>query len=368
MKKVMMIVTLFIMQSVIAEEIMEKRTVYFVVLAGGSGQRLWPLSRKERPKQLLSIGDNKTLLEQAIDRIELCADYEKKVWVTTTQNHEKNIRACAGNQVDHICVEPGARNTAPAILFTCLEIYQRDPDALVVFLPADPFIPEKDYPLFAQYLSSAINFVSAQDAIALLGVKPTYPATGYGYIEYIDQQIKKDLFKVKTFHEKPSLDVAQNYIKRESMLWNIAIFCSATSFLIEEFRRYAPDVYDAVCAARNAQALYDVVPSISIDFAVIEKSMATWVLPVDFDWYDVGNVGVFLSIKQEQGTLESNLIEINSANNLVDVPDRLVALVGVDNLCVVQTNDALLITKKDDAEQVKAVVNTLKQHQKNGYL
>ncbi len=354
----------------ISKEIMKTEHVYFVVMAGGNGDRLWPLSRKHCPKQLLAIDAKKTLLEQSLDRVRPLTESNEQLWVVTTENHTKAVKEVVGDSVGHILVEPGARNTGPAILYSCLVLSHIAPDAVVVFLPADPFIPPSDSEKFTACLQRAVHFAKAHASIALLGVKPLYPATGYGYIEY-DTTItdsKTDLFKVKTFHEKPSHSLAQSYVQQSSMLWNIGMFCGRVSVFIDEFKRAAPELFDCVKKYREQKKAYHEVPSISVDYAVMERSNNVWVVPADFTWCDVGNIGIFLSLKQEHQGVGNNLIQVDSRNNLVDVPGKLVALVGVDDLCVVQTENALLITKRDEAEKVKSVVTHLRKENMNEYL
>lgn len=350
------------------EDVVSRPNVYYVILAGGSGQRLWPLSRKATPKQLLSLGSEASLLDQAISRI-LMLTYEDFIWVSTTKEHEKSIRdSLSSRSIGNISVEPGSRDTGAAILLNCFEIYEKDPDAVIVFLPADPFIPSRDNKKFADYLQNAINFVSSHRKITLLGVEPTYPATGYGYIEYDDNDHVKGPFEVLKFREKPSAEVAQQYLEKGNMLWNISIFCAQASVFLEEFKLYAPEIYYGVQAYRKGEKLYEKIKAESIDYAVMEHSKNVCVLPVDFSWCDVGNIEVFLSLKQQYNTLDNNFIAIDSHNNLVDVPKKLVALVGVEDLCIVETEDSLLITKRDKAERVRSIVKLLKSSRFDSYL
>jgi mannose-1-phosphate guanylyltransferase len=338
--------------------------LYCVFLAGGNGERLWPLSRQHKPKQLLPVGENQSLLDQAIERVRTLTNQEN-IWISTTKQHAPAIDRMVGDHVGNILSEPGARNTGPAILLSCFEIYKKDPQAIVVFLPADPFIPTKDNNKFAQFLEHAIDFVATHDHITLLGVKPTYPATGYGYIEFdqgnnVDNQVPS---KVKKFHEKPSLDLAQQYVDSGSMLWNIGVFCAKVSVFLNEFKTHAPEIYAGVSDYLENKISYDDVKSDSIDYAVMEKSKNVSVLPVDFAWCDVGNIEVFLSIKEEYGALsKEKIVQTDSNNNLIDVPNKLVALVGVKNLCIIETDEVLLIANRQDAEKVRAIVKTLKSN------
>ena len=349
---------------------MEKRNIYFVILAGGNGTRLWPLSTRKCPKQLLVLAHGKTLLEQTIQLVRCCNTISTNVLVSASSNHAPRIDEAVGSLVDQIVIEPSARNTGPAILYNCLRIYETDPDAIVLFLPADSYIPKEDSVQFAEAVQNAFDFVTAQDAIGLLGVRPTHPATGYGYIEYLSETADQmtGLSRVKKFHEKPDSEIAQEYIKSNTMLWNIGMFCGKASVFLNEFKQYAPELYRAVFDSMYHNGSFDDAPSISIDYALIERSQSTWVLPVDFSWCDVGNVGTFLALKRKEGGLLEKLLKHNASNNLVDVPDKLVALVGVNDLCVVQTKDVLLIAHANESENVRAIVKQLKEQEWDEYM
>lgn len=332
---------------------------YGVVLAGGSGERLWPLSRKNKPKQFLALGSEKTLLEQSIERLYTVIERDC-VWLVTSENHKNRVEDVVGQSLGNLVVEPVGRNTGPAILLTCLQLCAHDPEAIVVFVPADAFIPQSSMRDVENALRKAIEFVSVHDVIALFGVMPTHAATGYGYIEY-ELENALSLPRVKSFHEKPSREIAARYIQKPNMLWNIGMFAARARVIIDEFKKNAPQLYDDVMAYAAHTKKYDALASISIDYAVIEKSDNVHVLPVSFSWCDVGNLEVFLSLKKQSQIMGGNAIEIDAHNNLVEVPNKLVALVGVDDLCVVETPDALLITKRSEAEKVRAVVAKLRQ-------
>jgi mannose-1-phosphate guanylyltransferase len=343
---------------------------YFVILAGGGGERLWPLSTHNKPKQLLVAGQQYTLLEQAINRVKSLAPKEN-IWVSTTAQHEHAIKKAVGSKIGLVLAEPGARDTGPAILLNCFEIYKKNPEALVVFLPADPFIPESDAALFAHSLETAIAFSRDHDHITLLGVKPTYPATGYGYIEYASDDANADELqpcKVKRFREKPSADVAQQYLEAGNMLWNIGMFCGKVSVFMHEFKQEAPDIFDSMVRYIKGEGTFDQIKADSIDYAVMEKSHNISVLPVSFSWCDVGNLEIFLTIKEQHGVREQNCITVQSKNNLIDVPGKLVALIGVEDLCIVETEHALLLAKRGEAEKVRAIVKQLKQGARTDYL
>lgn len=339
---------------------MYEEHLYCVLMAGGSGTRLWPLSRESRPKQLLPMCSDATLLEQAIDRIAplVC---KERIWISTTAQHEKNIVDAVGHVVGAVIAEPGSRNTGPAMLLCAMQIYQQDPDAIIVFLPADAFIPQRDSKKFREFIVHAIDYAAQEDELVLLGVQPSYPATGYGYIEFDKQAREQAPYPVKHFREKPSLEVAERYVEQGNYLWNISIFCAKAAVFMNEFKEHASAMFAGVESYVKGQSAYQSVVADSIDYAVVERSKRICVLPVDFNWCDVGNIEVFLSLKQQYNTLDAKFIAYDAHRNLVDVPGKLVALVGVDDLCIVEVDDALLITKRKDAENVRYIIKLLKQ-------
>jgi len=331
--------------------------VYCVLLAGGNGERLWPLSTHSKPKQLLTLGGTKTLLEQAVERAQHLVCNER-IFVSTTEHHAALIKATLGNSFGGVIVEPVARNTAPAFLLSCLEIYKKDPDAVVVFAHADAFIPKVEP--YVEFLHHAIDFAQTSDRITLLGLRPTYPATGYGYIGYHKTELSAP-FPVTSFKEKPSEVIAREYVQSGTMLWNIGIFCARVEIFLQQFQEHAPEVYAGVTAYCAGTRSYDQIPAASVDCAVMEKSDRISVLPVDFVWYDVGNVEVFLTLQEQFSDARNTVIAIDAHNNLVDAGGIPVALVGVDDLCVVRTDQALLITKRGDSEKVKLALQEFKR-------
>jgi len=340
------------------------KDVYFIILAGGNGTRLWPLSRREKPKQFIAVGTKETLIDQAIDRISSLVPKEN-IWISTTKEHAENITRYAGNKIGNIVVEPGLRNTGPAILLGCMELYKHNPNASVIFLPADPFISNPE--TFISYVKQAINFTLTHDHITLIGLKPTYPATGYGYIEANKTQSNAP-YPVKAFHEKPSLDVAKQYVQKDTMFWNAGMFCGKTSVFIDEFKKEAPEIFEGVSEYMLGKGDYNDVKSDSIDYAVMEKSKNIYVLPATFPWCDVGNIAIFLDIQKKHKQLDTSMIQVDAKNNLVKTNNKLVALVGIDNLCVVETDDVILVARHDQTEKVKEVVNLLKKTNMQKYL
>lgn len=333
----------------------DSRHCHCVILAGGSGERLWPLSRTNKPKQLLAIENQKTLLEQTIERMQSVIQQEN-IWICTTAHHVQATE----HLVKHTIVEPAARNTAPALLLSCLKIYEQDPEAIVFFVPADSFIPHDEYDVFARYVEHILDFVAQEHRIALLGIKPTFAATGYGYIQYNAQGYAP--YPVTLFHEKPSQEQAQEYIQKDALLWNSGMVCAQVNVFIEEYKHVAPNLYHTMAEYLQSSGAYHDIAAESFDRAVLEKSNKLSVLPADFSWCDVGTIEMFLSLKKEyQKTNHTNVVAIESSNNLIDAQHSLVALVGVHDLCIIQSGHVLLIVRRKDAEKIRALVATLKQ-------
>lgn len=345
------------------------QNVYFVILAGGSGERLWPLSRETLPKQLLTIGQGKTLIEQAIDRISPLAPSHKNIWISTTQDYADAIAAHIGDRIGKIIVEPVSRNTGASILYCCYLLQQHDPNARVIFLPADAFIPAQENQIFRIHVQQHIQAISTHDLITLSGVKPTHSSSRYGYIEFDVHECKNsELHKITKFHEKPTQAVAEYYLHINNMLWNIGMFAAQVSVFIDTFKKTAPTLFACIDAYRKGNGAYETAPNISIDYAVIEQATNVWVIPAQFTWCDVGNIDTFLTLQERYGKKAKKLIEIDATNNLIQTPDTFVAIVGISDICVVQTDDILLITTREKTDLVKNIVHQLKQEKTQEYL
>ncbi len=336
------------------------KDIYFVILCGGSGTRLWPLSRKYRPKQLLPFIDNKSLLEQTIDRVASIAQSKKNILLVTTEDQAKLISKKIIDKVGKIIKEPAQRNTGPAILYSALKIESKYNNCTVVVLPADHYIP--DTKTYCSYLQKAINNSQKKETIVTMGLMPTYPATGYGYIQAIINNNKLTAgrdYKVKKFHEKPNIEKAKEYFVQKEMFWNLGMFISKISVLIDEYKNLSPEIYNKISNK------YEDTPNISIDYAIMEKSNKISVIPCDFEWNDVGNLETYLSIQQKHNKNNTNkscnIININSKNNIVHVHanKKIVSFVGIDNICVIEDDDVILIAKRNEIERVKEVQKKL---------
>lgn len=337
-------------------------SVYFIVMAGGVGTRLWPLSRECKPKQFLSLLNGNSLLADTFNRVNgIVVDSQNGV--VTTKEYESLIKPFAQTAVQHVIVEPAMRNTAPAILLTCQTIAKLDPDALIVFLPADHFIEPVD--VFKDSLKQAIVYATTHDEIVIFGIKPRYPATGYGYIQSGAEQVTGfGVYPVLAFHEKPSFSKAQEYLERGCMFWNAGIFCAKAAVFIEEFKTHAPEVFNGMQNYLMGKVGYAQLPNVAVDIAVMEKSKRVVVLPLNVVWSDIGNLREFLTIQSQHGATYNEVLEIGTAGkNLVTClePKKQIVLIDVNDVCVVETADALVVANKASVEKVKDALATLKK-------
>ena len=343
----------------------ESSHTYFVILAGGKGERLWPLSREDKPKQFIPFNGDKCLLEETISRVNELAPPEN-IWIVTNEKYKNNVNSIVEKQIGNVIAEPSARNTAPAIALSCLEIAKKDPEALIVFLPADHYILEKNK--FLDGVQKTLNFAQSNDSIVLFGINPTYPATGYGYIEFKQPNQKLLPSKVVKFLEKPNLEKAKKFISKPNYLWNAGIFCGKAESFIKAFEKHEPKVLRDVEEYIAGTKLYKDVKSISVDYAIMEKSENIYVLPLDITWFDVGSIDAFLKLRKQVTNTKENVITLNTSGNLVDVKNKLTVLVGVNDLCVVDTDDVLLVIKKDECQSVKEILQKLRNTNKFHYL
>jgi mannose-1-phosphate guanylyltransferase len=333
----------------------KNKKFYSIILAGGRGERLWPYSRASHPKQLLKLAGKKTLLEHTIERVRLFSDY---VWVITSNDQHSQIEQCVGGLVDKIIVEPYSRNTAPAIALATSILHAHDKDALLGFFPADHYIPDSQR--FAHYAHDAANHADLTETICLLGLWPTRPAIEYGYIEaYCELE---GACTVQGFHEKPTQEKALLYVHDKNKFWNLGIFIGPVVSFASQIEMHAPDLSVAIAHYLESQnsALYEQIESVSIDYLVMEKSKKLSMLPVALEWNDIGSLNDFVRIKNKLSGSNS-VVVINSHNNLVDVKDRLVALIGVNDLCVVEQGDVLVIARQSEVGSIRSIVTSLKK-------
>lgn len=356
--------------------------VYVVIMAGGIGSRFWPKSRTANPKQFLDIlNTGKTLIQLTYDRFRTIVP-EENFYVVTSNDYETLVQEQLPDLMDYqILKEPVRRNTAPCITYACDKIYQRDPNATVIITPADHLILQEDR--FLTVIAKCIDFVSHNDLLVTIGLKPTKPSTGYGYIQYVDEPTHGEFFKVKTFTEKPSLEIAQTFLKSGDFLWNSGMFVWKAKTILEAVRKYLPEIGDAFkeghtyynTAAeetfiRNA---YSQCTNISIDYGVMEKANNVYTIPAQFGWSDVGSWGSLYEAYAHDylgnAVAGKNVKIYDSANNMIMVPEnKLVVLQGLRDYCVIDTGDVLLICEKAQEQEIKQITVDLKVADLDEYL
>jgi mannose-1-phosphate guanylyltransferase len=355
-----------------------------VILAGGSGTRFWPRSRRARAKQVLALDGEETMIQQTLTRL-LPVAAAADVWVVTNKWLDRTIADQMPTLLpEHIVSEPVARNTAPACALTAFLLEKTDPGTVIGIFPSDHVVT--DNARFADVLRAGIRIAAAGENIVVLGVPPTRPETGYGYIEQgsavpLGGQVSADVpvFRVKRFREKPDRHTAERFLAAGNFAWNGGIFLWSAKTLANAIREHAPDMaplMERIAAAHGTAEfahvfaeVYPQVESISIDYAVLERRSAKgearsniFCLPADFGWNDLGS---WASLHEHLGeTNESNVVDgntdalvaIESKGNYVYAPGKMVALLGVDGLVVVETDDALLITTRERSQDVSKVV------------
>lgn len=351
-------------------------------MAGGIGSRFWPVSRRNSPKQFLDIVGEDTMIQATVQRLSGLIPPENCHVVTNADYVETTRKQLPGIPEENILAEPIGRNTAPCILYAALRLQQSDPDAVMVVLPADHRIG--DVSAFQRVLQIGIDKASEQGALVTIGIEPTYPATGYGYIQYDSVQHTTEAdtgaWYVKTFAEKPNEATAERFIDSGDFLWNSGMFIWRVDSILAAIEKHIPDVWDAFAGTggamgtdREASAVtraYRSCPSISIDYGVMEHAEKVYVVPGNFDWNDVGDwKAVYdLSTKGRHGNaISGNAVVHDSGRCLVQAGDKLIALVGVHDLVVIDTADAVLICHRDASQQVKNVVDYLQANQLDEY-
>jgi len=341
--------------------------VFAVILAGGGGTRLWPASRRKRPKQLLHLGGGESLLEAAVRRARASFGEGRTLIVTAADQEEQIRRELPELPPGDIVVEPEPRNTAAAVGLGAAVAYRRGgPGALLAVLPADPHIG--DEAAFAAAVRTALGH--AGTSIVTIGLKPTHPETGFGYIRRgTAVNDAPDTFEVAAFVEKPTREVAESYVASGAYLWNSGMFFLSAGRMLEEARRHLPAlgaVLDAAVAADDfraaVQAGYRDTPKISIDHGIMEKASGLRVVAADFGWNDVGSWAALPSIRPLDAggnvIIGGATVEMTTGSVVVSEPGApFVGVVGVKDLIIVATADAILVTHKDNAQEVRRIVD-----------
>lgn len=348
--------------------------MFAVILAGGSGSRLWPLSRELYPKQLLNLNSDRSLLQSTFERLNDFIPAENILSITNIK-HVANVKRQLEDISKNITVlsEPLAKNTAPAIAIATKFIQTRESDPVILVVPSDHLIKNNK-----NFLETVLKGEKLAEAgyIVTFGIEPDYPETGYGYINTLRQPIL-DGFKVKEFVEKPDVKKAQKYIDAKTYFWNSGIFMFKASVMMEEIKNLAPEIcnitneFDFSNSEKIEYNLFEKMPSISIDYAVMEKSEKIALVKLESDWNDLGS---WLSIydvgekDKNNNVMIGHVLDEGSKNSLVYSSSKLVATIGLEDIVLVETEDAILACKKDNVQDVKKIFETLKQQNDDTHL
>lgn len=339
------------------------KNIYAVIMAGGSGERFWPRSRKRCPKQLLSIVSKKSMLQETVARLKGFIP-SSKIFIVTNKVQAKQVRKqLPALPSKNVIVEPLSKNTAPCIAVAASVIHKKDPKAVMVVLPADHQI--KDVRLFLNTIKEAVDLAARKDVLVTLGIKPKSAHTGYGYIEK-GETISIGAYKVAKFAEKPNLQTAEEYVKSGKYLWNSGMFIWRAGSILNEIKEYLPELYE-LCMKYSSDTVYRRAESISIDYGVMEKTKRAVVVESEFDWDDVGSWSALDTHfkKDVYGNIISGgVVYKDVANSTIMTDEHLIAVIGLSDLVVVAEKGAVLICPKDKAEDVKHIVAQLKKDKK----
>ena len=354
---------------------------YALIMAGGKGTRLWPLSREKTPKHTLKLVDDRTMFQHTVERLRPLFSPEQ-VFVITTAEHV----AVLAEQVEELprqnfIIEPEGRGTAPAIGLAALHLRRKDPDAVMAVLTADHFITQRE--AFRKSLSIA-QLAAQQGYLVTLGIKPTEPSTGFGYIQQADliTEIEgQPIYQVTRFTEKPCLEEAQRMFASSEYSWNSGMFIWRVKDILAEFKRQMPDFYEQLMLVEQVlgtpeydKVLSQIWPEVNketIDYGIMEAAQNLAVIPVDIGWTDVGSWGSLYGLLRtdEQGNIHvGETINLDSRNTLVYGSKRLIATIGLEDVIIVDTEDALLVCARGHEQDVKKIVNRLKEQKKNHLL
>lgn len=348
---------------------------YGVIMAGGGGTRFWPLSRQKTPKQLLNLSGKGLMVNEAVDRMATVIGKSNIFIVTAAVQAPAMITATQGKVFpQNILAEPAARNTAACIGYSAVEIIRKYGDGIMIITPADHYI--ENVPALTEIFKTAILAAEEQDKLVTIGLKPTFPSTGFGYIKY-DPETKGEVKPVIEFREKPDEQTATKYVQSGQYAWNSGMFIWKASLILEKLKEYVPDIYkdlNSIGSAMNTpreqevlQKIYPNIRKISIDYAVMEPCAAkgdVLVIPGDCGWNDVGSWDMMdiLHDPDEKGNvLIGDVVAVDTKDTVIYSSNRTVTAVDVENIVIVETPDAVMVCRKDKAQEVKKIVDALNE-------
>ena len=355
---------------------------YVAIMAGGIGSRFWPMSRQDYPKQFLDIlNTGKTLIQWTYERF-ISFIPPENIYVVTSLEYMDIVRKQLPDlPVENILGEPSRKNTAPCIAYISFKLLQKDPHSSLIIAPSDHII--SDTVAFTKVCLEALSFVNKHKAFITLGIKPEYPNTGYGYIQHEQHSVTDNVYKVKTFTEKPNLELAKTFLSSGDFLWNAGIFVWQVKNILSAFEKYLPEMYDVFLSDKDKfntveekkalEHIYPLCTNISIDFGIMEKADNVYVIPSSFGWSDLGTWNsAYENMEKDEhdnALAGDNVIAIQSSKNVVHAPNnKLVVLQGLEDFIVVDTSDVLLICKRENEQQIKEYVTEIKRSKGEKFL
>lgn len=349
--------------------------LYAVIMAGGVGSRFWPRSKERKPKQLIRIAGENTMIQDTVKRLNGLVKKEN-IFVITNKIQKLRVKEQLPEiPEENIIDEPFGKNTAACIGLASVLIKSKNQEAVTITLPSDHLI--KDDEQFRECLSTAANFAFKSKGLVTIGITPTRPETGYGYIQFDEDGVEKNIFKVLTFAEKPNLATARRFLESGDFLWNSGIFIWRVDSILNEIKKYLPDLYEGLETLepsintpdfeKQLVQVYGQLRSISIDYGVMENSDNVYLTKADFYWNDVGNWEAVYEIsdKNEEGNaLIGDVYTQNTFGSYIFSPRKFTATIGVENLIVINTNEALLVCHRNNAQDVRQIVDYLKMNKR----
>lgn len=365
---------------------------YGVIMAGGGGTRFWPLSRRKMPKQFLNLTGKAPLVNETIDRIAGNVPMGN-IYIVTNAEQAPLMEETTARRLGkgRILAEPAARNTAACIGYAAIAIRKQYGDSVMCVLPSDHYVRDTD--AYKEVMDFAMDLAEKTDRLVTIGIKPTEPATGYGYIKYNKRmreiahtigavsQKRITAYPVSDFVEKPSLSIAKSYVEQGCYLWNSGMFVWKTSVILNYFEKLLPDIYERLLEIEEAigtekeqetiERVYPTIPKISVDYGIMEKADNVIMLDGDFGWSDVGSwdtLDTLYDTDENNNVVYGEQIHIGSSNCIAYGKDKLIATIGLENVVIVETEDAILVCDKGRTQDVKRIVEILQEQGKEEYL
>ena len=361
---------------------MNNKHHYVAIMAGGIGSRFWPMSRTSYPKQFLDIlNTGKTLIQWTFERYAAFIPKENIFVVTSEEYADIVAEQLPEIPKENIVAEPSRKNTAPCVAYISFKLLQKDPEASLIVAPSDHMIMDGEN--FKKITMQALDFVDKQEAFITLGIKPTYPNTGYGYIQFDSKLVAENIHKVKTFTEKPNLELAKTFVASGEFLWNGGIFVWKVKTVVNAFEKYQPEMFELFDGEKenfntpkekeSINKIYPQCTNVSIDYAIMEKANNVYVIPSSFGWSDLGTWNsAYENLEKDylgNAVTSDNVIVIDATKCMISAPkDKLLLLQGMDDFIIIDTKDALMICKKEKEQAIKEYVAEVKRSKGDKYL